>query len=228
MQPGHVRVDRIRSQARDSSGAPYVRSSRSRFRIKYSGLFSETESRHILLATVVMTLVGLSLVLSNILLNPYLLILVVPGFIVSFLGHELAHKFMARRNGLWAEFRTTMYGLMLTAISAILPFKFLAPGQASIRGTGSKEVMGVIGLVGPGFNLVFGALLFAIAKFSPEVVGSALLGLVVFNGWFAIINLIPFGSFAGTSVYNWDKTRWVIALVASGLLLVLGFYPSLI
>ena len=175
-----------------------------------------------------MTLVGLSLVVSTVMNDPYLLILLVPGFVVAFLGHEIAHKFMAHRNGLWAEFRTTMYGLMLTAISAILPFKFLAPGQVTIQGQGSKEVMGVIGIVGPGFNLVFGAAVFALAKFSPNFLVPALLGLVIFNGWFAIINLIPFGSFAGTAVYNWDKTRWLITLVAAGLLLVLGFYPNLI
>lgn len=228
MQPGHLQSKRMRSQPRESVGGPYVRSSRSRFRIKYSGVFSETEAKHVLLATGVMLLVGLSLVLSVILVQPLLLILLVPGFIVSFLGHELAHKFMAQRNGLWAEFRTSMYGLMITAISVILPFKFLAPGQVTIQGQGSKEVMGSIGLVGPGFNLVFGAACFVIAKFSTTLLGSAFLGLVMFNGWFAIINLIPFGSFAGTAVYNWDKTRWVIALVAAGLLLVLGFYPNLI
>jgi Zn-dependent protease len=196
--------------------------------VKYSGVFSKTETRHVLLATTVMVLVGLSLVLSVILVQPLFLALLVPGFMASFLGHELAHKFMARRNGLWAEFRTNMYGLMLTAMSALLPFKWLAPGQVTIQGQGSKQVMGTIGLVGPGFSIVFGAVLFVVARFSTGLVGSAFLGLVIFNGWLAVINLIPYGSFAGTAVYNWDKTRWVIALVAAGLLLVLGFYPKLI
>ncbi len=228
MQPGHSTIRRFRAQSREVPGAPFVRSNRSKFRIRYSGLFSRTESRHILLATTVMVLVGISLIYSLVFARPEILLIVVPGFIVAFLGHELAHKFMAQRNGLWAEFRTSTYGLMLTAISSILPFKFLAPGQVTIQGQGSKEVMGAIGLVGPGFNLIFGALLFSAVKFVNYTIATAILGLVVFNGWLAIINLIPFGSFAGTAVYNWDKTRWVIALVAAGFLLVLGFYPNLI
>lgn len=228
MHPGYAEVKRIRSQPREKTSAPFVRANRSRFRMKYAGVFSKTETRHVLLATSVMVLVGLSLVLSVVFAEPLLLLLLIPGFVVSFLGHELAHKFVAQRNGLWAEFRTSMYGLMLTAISAMLPFKFLAPGQVTIQGSGSKQVMGVIGLVGPGFNLVFGAAFFVVAKFSSPLLGSAFFGLTIFNGWLAIINLIPFGSFDGTNVYNWDKTRWAISLVAAALLLILGFYPRLI
>ena len=106
--------------------------------------------------------------LSVVLLQPFFLVLLVPGFVVSFLGHEIAHKFIAQRNGLWAEFRTSMYGIMLTAISVILPFKFLAPGQVIVQGNGSRQVMGAIGLVGPGFNLVLGAGFFIFAKFSTS------------------------------------------------------------
>ena len=228
IQPGHDQVRRFRPQQKERVGAPFVRSNRSRIRLKYAGIFSETEGKHVLLATALMVLVGVSLVYSVVLAQPLLLVLLVPGFVVSFLGHEIAHKFMAQRNGLWAEFRTSMYGLMLTAISVVLPFKFLAPGQVTIQGSGSKEVMGAIGLVGPGFNLVLGAAFFVFAKFTTSLLSSAFLGLTIFNGWLAIINLIPFGSFDGTSVYNWDKTRWVISLVAAGLLLVVGFYPNLI
>ncbi len=227
-QPGYAQVRRLRPKSSERPEGPMIRSNRSRFRMKYSGIFSKTESKHILIATSIMVLVGISLVLSVVLAQPLLLALLIPGFVVSFLGHELAHKFMAQRNGLWAEFRTSMYGLMLTAISVVLPFKFLAPGQMSVQGNGSKDVMGAIGLVGPGFNLVLGAAFFVAARFSNSLLSSAFLGLVIFNGWLAIINLIPFGSFDGTNVYNWDKTRWAIALTAAGLLLVLGFYPRLI
>jgi Zn-dependent protease len=228
IQPGHAQVRRFRTPRKENLGAPFVRSNRSRFRIKYSGIFSKTEAKHVLLATSVMLFVGISLVVSIVLVQPILLVILVPGFVASFLGHELAHKLVAQRNGLWAEFRTNMYGIMLTAISVILPFKFLAPGQVVIQGNGNREVMGTIGLVGPGFNLVLGAAFFAFAKFTALFLSSAFLGLTIFNGWLAIINLIPFGSFDGTNVFNWDKTRWAISLVAAALLLVLGFYPTLV
>ena len=121
-----------------------------------------------------------------------------------------------------------MYGIMLTAISVILPFKFLAPGQVMVQGNGSRQVMGAIGLVGPGFNLVLGAVFFIFSKFSTSLLSRPFLGLTIFNGWLAIINLIPFGSFDGTNIYNWDKTIWAISLIAAILLLVVGFYPRLI
>ncbi len=227
--PGYARVGRIRPQQKEKPSVPFVRSDRSRFRMKYAGIFSATEAKHILLATAVVVLVGLSIVLSVVIAQPLLLLLVVPAFIVSFLGHEICHKILAQRNGLWAEFRTNTYGLVLTAICFLLPFfKFLAPGQVTIKGSGSKQVLGIIGIVGPGFNLIFGAISFVAAKLSPALLGDAFLGIAIFNGWLAIINLIPFGSFDGTSVYDWDKTRWAIGLTASILLIVFGSYPRLV
>jgi Zn-dependent protease len=154
---------------------------------------------------------------------PYIVFLV-PGFVISFLGHEISHKFLARRNGLWAEFRTNLYGLMLTAVSAIFPFKFLAPGQVNIQGNGSKEIIGAIGLVGPGFNIALGALLFVLSRFSGSFLDQIFLKVAVFNSLLAIINMIPYGSLDGTRVFMWDKTRWGIALTASVLLAILSYY----
>ena len=228
LQPGYAQVKRTRSTTNEKLGLPYVRSNRSRFRFRYAGLFSKTERKHILLATGAMLLLGLSLTTTIVLAQPILLLLLIPAFIGSFLGHELSHKFLAQRNGLWAEFRTNMYGLMLTFVSIILPFKFLAPGQTNIQGSANKEVIGAIGLIGPGVNVVLGAAFFVLSKFASSFLSLSFLELTIFNGWLAVFNLIPFGSFDGTSVYQWDKTRWVISLVAAAFLLVLGFYPNLI
>ena len=118
IQPGYAKVRGART-FREGPGQPYVKSIRTRFRLRYANLFSKTERRHILLATAVMLLVGLSLVFPVVFNAPVYLILLVPLFIISFLGHELAHKFLAQRNGLWTEFRTTVYGLILTAVSVI-------------------------------------------------------------------------------------------------------------
>ena len=227
-QPGYAKVPPTRETARERYAGFFVRSGRSRFRVRYSGIFSEVETKHILLATAVMVLVGMSLVFSLVYASPLLALLLVPAFIVSFLGHELAHKFLAQRNGLWAEFRTNIYGLLITAMSAILPFKVLAAGQVVIQGNGSKQTLGAIGLVGPGFNIVLGSGFFAFAKFVPGLLGQAFLGITMFNSWLAIFNLIPFGAFDGTNVFRWDKTRWAISFAASCMLLILSFYPNLI
>jgi Zn-dependent protease len=172
-----------------------------------------------------MTLVGISLDYALPFYRPWLLVILIPGFVLSFLGHELAHKLVAQRNGLWAEFRTNPYGLLLTALSAIpgLPFKFLAPGQANIQGNASKGVMGSIALVGPGLNIVLGAAFVVLGKILSPFVSTAFLELGAFNGWLAVINLIPFGSLDGTRVFSWDKTRWVIALIGAAVVLVLSY-----
>lgn len=227
-QPGFARVPPTRDARRERSAGLFVRSGRSRFRVRYSGIFSEVETKHILLASAVMVLVGLSLVFTLVYASPLLVLLFIPAFLVSFLGHELAHKFLAQRNGLWAEFRTSMYGLLITAMSAILPFKFLAAGQVVIQGNGSKNALGAIGLVGPGFNIVMGSGFFVLTKFIPGMLGQAFLGITMFNSWLAIFNLIPFGAFDGANVFRWDKTRWAISFVASCLLLILSFYPNLV
>lgn len=227
IQPGYAKVRGARTQ-RERVGLPYIKSNRSRFRLRYANLFSKTERRHILIATAVMLLVGLSLVFPFIFGAPVFLILLVPTFLISFLGHELAHKFVAQRNGLWTEFRTTVYGLMLTAVSVILPFKFLAPGQSVIQGGGSREINGAIALVGPGFNIGLGAVFFVLAKITVGLLSLSFLSLTLFNAWLALFNLIPFGSLDGTLVYQWDKTRLIIALIGSVVLLVLSFRPGLI
>ena len=55
-------------------------------------------------------------------------------FISAFLVHELAHKLLAQYYGSWAEFRAQLYGLLITAISAlpIMPVKFTAPGAVML------------------------------------------------------------------------------------------------
>jgi hypothetical protein len=55
-------------------------------------------------------------------------------FVSVFLVHELAHKFLAQFYGSWSEFRTQLYGLIITVISAtpFMPFKFIAPGAVMV------------------------------------------------------------------------------------------------
>ncbi|MDG6995225.1 MAG: hypothetical protein JRN52_04805 [Nitrososphaerota archaeon] len=229
IQPGYAKISAPRSKPKISPfGVPVARSTRRRFGLKYRGLLSKVEQKHVLMATLVMVLVGISLNPGLIFAQPWILLVLTPGFVLSFLGHELAHKLLAQRNGLWAEFRTTMYGLLLTAASAVLPIKFLAPGQVNIQGDARKDVMGAIGLIGPGLNIVLAAGFIVAYRISHLLIGLAMIQLGQFNAWLAIINLIPFGSLDGTRVFNWDKARWGIAMAASVVVLILSSYPQLV
>src|SRR5579875_72746 len=236
LQPGYAKLAQPRPPMlgnNENRNSATVRSGRARFRLRYSGLFSEAEKKHILAATAIMTIVGLTLSVNGFSLisggaSPLVIFVAVLAFVISFVGHELAHKFLAQRNGLWAEFRTNPYGLMMTLVSIAFPFKILAPGQTNIQGTGRKEILGTIALIGPGFNIALGFLFYILSRFSTAPLDWALLEIVRFNAWLAIFNLIPFGSLDGTKVFEWDKMRWAIALAASVLLLILSYYPALI
>ena len=59
---------------------------------------------------------------------------------VSFLAHEIAHKVMAQKEGLWAEFRLTTWGAVLTFVSVFLPFKMIAPGAMMIGGQATSAM----------------------------------------------------------------------------------------
>ncbi len=229
-QPGYATVPSVDrafrgNSAKDQSRLPTVRSSRSRFRLSYAGVFSATEQKHMLIAVALVSLVGLSMINFGIGVPPIVILVLVSGFVVSFVGHELAHKFTAQRNGMWAEFRTNLYGIMMTVIS-IVPFffKFLAPGQVNIVGNGNKATMGMVAFVGPGFNTGLGWICLVIAHI-PVLFLSWLGFLAEFNGIMALWNLLPFGTFDGTKIFEWDKIRWGFLIGASVALLVLVFVP---
>src|SRR5215475_1364898 len=113
---------------------------------------SRTEILHLFVATLLVTAVGLSLNGYRHFTWQFLVI-----FISAFLVHEMAHKFLAQYYGSWAEFRAQMYGLVITAISALpfMPFKFIAPGAVMV-GLTDKYKFGRVALIGPLTNLVMG------------------------------------------------------------------------
>lgn len=238
LHPGYAKAQQqhsargLASRAGENQFFPSIRSGRSRFGLRYAGIFSEVEKKHILIATTVMVLVGLSLCWASdplvFTVHSWLLLLLIPGFVVSFVGHELAHKFLARKNGLWAEFRTNAYGLMMTVVSVLFPIKFLAPGQTNIQGSARSEIMGAIGLIGPGLNLVLGLGCLIVSRLSGPLLDLAFVELAVFNSWIAIFNLIPFGSLDGTLVFHWDKMRWAISFCAAIALTVFAYFPAII
>ncbi len=225
-QPGYASVAPLgpRYHRGERQNAPGVGTGRSRFRLRYPGVFSKVERKHILAATALMVGVGLAWGWPYTMSTPLVFLMLLGGFVISYLGHELAHKFLAQRNGLWAEFRTNIYLLMLTAISIPFPFKFLVPGQTNIIGNGNKELMGAIALIGPGFNIALGILFYLSARlFSFSIFAYGFMILTGFNAWIALLNLVPFPGFDGMRAFEWDRTRWAIALVSSIVLIVLTY-----
>ena len=119
--------------------------------------FSRKEIQDLLIAALLVVGVGLSFVWyssPSLFFNYIMVALFVIVFTLSFFLHEIAHKAVAQKDGLWAEFRLTLLGALLTLISALLPIKFISPGAVMIAGYADRKRTGRISIAGPLTNIV--------------------------------------------------------------------------
>jgi len=137
----------------------------------------------------------------------------------SFLVHEMAHKITAQRSGLWAEFRLTTWGAVLTLISVFTPFRLISPGAVMISGPARLKEVGKISIAGPITNISL-SLVFLGAAYVPNSYSYSMLFLLIasFNAFIALFNLIPFGILDGFKIYSWNKKVWALAFTASAAL----------
>jgi Zn-dependent protease len=145
---------------------------------------------------------------------------------ISFLFHELMHKYMSQKYGLWAEFRAYYPGLFLALVFSFFGFIFAAPGAVVSRSHRplSREIRGKISLAGPLTNIAL-ALLFLPGFF---LIKEGILGLffsygLSINGLLAAFNLIPVKPFDGADVYSWNKAIYLISTALAVVLFVVSF-----
>jgi Zn-dependent protease len=136
---------------------------------------------------------------------------------MSFLVHEIAHKVMAQQAGLWAEFRLTTWGSVLTLVSVFLPFKMIAPGAMMIGGTApTTKDMVKISVAGVITNIIFAATFLGLAFGLPITEYTGMLFFAAYiNSFMAVFNLIPFGVLDGYKLFLLNKKAWVLAFVPS-------------
>jgi len=147
--------------------------------------------------------------------------------VASFLTHEIGHKMVAQKNGLWAEFRLTTWGALLTLASVFLPIRMIAPGAMMIGGTLQKQNDIVkISLAGPITNMIYASSFLALALTLPIPVewGWILLFSAYINAFMAIFNLIPFGVLDGYKIFSSNKKLWVAAFIPSVLLIAYTYW----
>jgi Zn-dependent protease len=167
-------------------------------------------------------------------LLPYAAAVVLPAFIL----HELAHKVVAQRMDMWAEFRANYFGLtggvLLTAMFKIL---LSVPGAVFIYGDADRRDAGVISIVGPMVNLAIGYVALGLDALLPSIaIPSAGAGgianlyelVVLANAVLAGFNMLPVGPLDGRKVFRWSPLAFfgIWALVAALVLLVLN--PTLL
>lgn len=183
--------------------------------------FSRREIIHLVAAGLLV--VGVGLTIPTISYNDYsTLALLAATFTMSFLIHEIAHKVMAQRNGLWAEFRLNSTGTILTLLSMISSYlKIIGPGAVIVSGSADERTVGKISIVGPTSNIVLATIFYAMV---PLWMHNRIFPIVAFyNAWMAIFNLVPLGMLDGYKVFKWNKRVWTLAFAGSVALVAVTF-----
>lgn len=191
--------------------------------------FSQKEIQHLAVATLLVIGVGMSMVLfSTFFDGSYnadyaMLALFTAMFTISFFVHEIAHKAIAQRYGLWAEFRMTPLGAILTLISMLSPIKLISPGAVMVSGHADKQRIGKISVAGPLTNIALSTMFLATGFVVPPPYSSLFILGSAFNAWIALFNLIPFGVFDGLKVFLWNKRIWALGFAASLVLTLISY-----
>lgn len=183
--------------------------------------FGIKEVRHLVIGSLLVTGVGLSIGFPYGL--DYMLGLAVV-LTISFFIHELAHKFVAQKSGLWAEFRLTLWGSLITAVFAVLPstFKIISPGAVMISGPAKNQDIGKISISGPLTNIIL-AITFLILWFF-SIPYNWIFGIGAFiNSYIALFNLLPFGILDGFKIFYWNKIIWGASFSCSVILLLIAY-----
>jgi len=129
---------------------------------------------------------------------------------IAFLLHEMAHKALAQKYGLFAEFRSFDSMLILAIAMSFFGFVFAAPGAVMIRGYVTKERNGKLSAMGPLTNLILAAIFFGIRMTTTEgIIGEIANYGFIINTWIALFNMIPFWNFDGSKIWQWNKAAYL-------------------
>ncbi len=140
---------------------------------------------------------------------------------LSFVLHELGHKFVAQSYGAQANYTIWLPGLIISMVIGISSggrFIFFAPGFVAISTTlmsrfGFRHVLlgeneaGQISVAGPLTNII---LLFLFKIFSPIIPPAIWIPMVIINAWLALFNLLPVPPLDGSKVFFWRRDLWIV------------------
>ncbi len=185
-------------------------------------LFTREEIRDIIISVVAATIV-----FSYVIVGPTNILTTLPAFlfivIISFLFHELAHKFVARKFGATAFFKMWPTGILLGLIFMFARIIILMPGAVVVypyrfarwRGKHINLTVDEIGLIsvsGPLVNMFF-------AAFFSFFSGWAFTLLTYINAILAFFNLLPIPPLDGSKVFMWKSWVWVMLIIISGFMI---------
>jgi Zn-dependent protease len=165
--------------------------------------------------------------------SPNLIGLFVISFVavtLSFVLHEMAHKYVAQHFGAIAAFRRSDSGIMITLLMSMTGFLIGLPGATVIWSDRfTKREEGYVSIAGPLTNFaVFAVFLllsvaFAGARgFVQQLLGTTMLVSLII----AFYNMLPIYPLDGSKVLRWNKPAYVIMLATLFALLVWLLGPS--
>jgi Zn-dependent protease len=212
--------------------------------------FSSTEKRDLVIASILVVLVGISMMgypRGVFYAIPQLIYFVSAGFwwfptitigifLVSFMAHEMAHKFVAQHYGQWSEFRMTRQGYLLSALAILTSFPIFGTGVVATSRAKSLEEDAKVNLAGPLTNFIIAAgiaigVLLLVASVGVPVRDPVtilmlyMLGYgLTLNAMLGAFNMIPIQPFDGATVKMWNTAVWAALTVALAALLLFGFF----
>jgi Zn-dependent protease len=139
--------------------------------------------------------------------------------VVSFLFHELGHKFSAMKLNCKAFFKMWPQGIVISLLTVILPIRFISPGAVVIspykfgrwgyrRSHLTENEFGIISTVGLSVNL-FLALI-------SSLFNSQIANLLYFiNALLFFFNLLPVKPLDGSKILEWKPWFWVFLFIIS-------------
>ena len=143
---------------------------------------------------------------------------------LSFVIHELAHKFVAQKLGAWAEYRMYPFGLLLALMLSFMGVIFAAPGVVYISGYIDDEDNGKISAAGPMVNIVIGFTAVALAFVTTGLLSSIFWIMATINAFFSVFNMIPILPFDGSKIVKWNIIVYVLMLAAAVALLAVAWF----
>jgi Zn-dependent protease len=150
---------------------------------------------------------------SSEILGPFITDLFIISLItvgISFIFHEMGHKFVAQQYGAWAEFRMS-FGMLLLAIYMAwqIGILFAAPGAVQIFGPHiTKKQYGKIAASGPVMNLFLAFAFMPLLTDTGFLYDIGRLGVII-NLLLAGFNMLPISVLDGRKVLAWNPIVYI-------------------